>query len=132
MRLHTVGAALAAALTTAIGGGAVRAQPPPSVTYMGELRVFTFNFCPTGWLPADGRLMTIVNNQALFAVIGPYYGGDGHSTFALPNLSGAAPIGTATGGVPGQPATSAPGANHRFLTMTWCVAVQGTFPQPPP
>ena len=129
MRSHICTAALAAALTTA--AGAAHAQPPPSVTYMGELRAFAFNFCPVNWLPADGRLLQIRSNQALFSLVGLNYGGDGVSTFALPNLAGATPIGVTTGANPGQPATASPGAEHRFLTMTWCVAVQGTYPQHP-
>jgi len=130
MRPQIVITALAAAFTTAVGGAA-RAQPPPSVTYIGEVRAFAFNFCPTGWLPADGRLLPITSYPALFSLVELYYGGNGTTDFALPNLSGAAPIGTTAGSAPGQPATAAPGANHRFLTMTWCIAAQGTFPSHP-
>jgi microcystin-dependent protein len=131
MRSQIAAAVLAAALMAPIAATAARAQPPPAATYLGEVRAFGFNFCPTGWLPADGRLLPIMNNQPLFSLLGLSYGGDGRTNFALPNLQGATPIGATAGGAIGQPATAAPGAQHRFLTMTWCVAVQGTYPQHP-
>jgi microcystin-dependent protein len=54
--------------------------------YLGEIRVFGFNFAPQGWAMCNGQLMSITQNTALFSLIGTYYGGDGISTFALPNL----------------------------------------------
>ena len=56
--------------------------------YIGEFRLFGNNFCPLGWARADGSLLPIVNNEALFALIGTVYGGDGQTTFALPDLRG--------------------------------------------
>ena len=62
--------------------------------FMGEVRLFAANFAPRGWLPCDGRQLQIAQNQALFALIGTTYGGNGISTFALPDLRGRVPVGT--------------------------------------
>ncbi len=60
--------------------------------FMGEIRSFGFNFAPSGWAQCNGKLLPISQNTALFSLLGTYYGGDGKSTFALPNLQGAAPM----------------------------------------
>jgi len=60
--------------------------------FVAEIRIFPFNFPPTGWAFCDGQLMPISQNTALFALLGTYYGGDGKSTFALPDLQGTAPM----------------------------------------
>jgi microcystin-dependent protein len=60
--------------------------------FVAEIRIVGFNFAPTGWAQCDGQLMAISQNTALFALIGTYYGGDGKSTFALPNFQGSAPM----------------------------------------
>jgi microcystin-dependent protein len=60
--------------------------------FVGEIRIFGFNFAPTGWATCDGQLLPISQNTALFSLIGTIYGGDGKSTFALPNLQGRAPM----------------------------------------
>lgn len=60
--------------------------------FLAEVRIFPFNFAPTGWATCDGQLMPISQNTALFSLLGTTYGGDGKSTFALPNLQGAAPM----------------------------------------
>ena len=57
--------------------------------FVGEIRLFPFNFAPRGWAICAGQLMPISQNTALFSLIGTYYGGDGRATFALPNLGGA-------------------------------------------
>ena len=59
---------------------------------MAEIRQFGFTFPPKGWAQCNGQLIPISQNTALFALLGTYYGGDGKSTFALPNLQGAAPM----------------------------------------
>lgn len=56
--------------------------------YIGEIRLFSFNYAPKGWAFCDGQLMSIQQNAALFATIGTFYGGDGIRTFGLPNLQG--------------------------------------------
>jgi len=58
--------------------------------FVAEIRIFPFNFAPTGWAFCDGQLMPISQNTALFSLLGTFYGGDGRSTFALPDLQGSA------------------------------------------
>jgi microcystin-dependent protein len=60
--------------------------------FLAEIRPFAFNFAPTGWAQCNGQLLPISQNTALFALLGTFYGGDGKSTFALPNLQGSAPM----------------------------------------
>jgi len=60
--------------------------------YLSEIRVFGFDFTPKGWAPCNGQTMSIPQNQALFALLGTTYGGNGTTTFCLPNLNGAAPV----------------------------------------
>lgn len=58
--------------------------------FVAEIRIFPFNFAPKGWAFCDGQLMPISQNTALFSLLGTTYGGDGKSTFALPDLQGSA------------------------------------------
>jgi microcystin-dependent protein len=60
--------------------------------FLAEIRIFPFNFPPTGWAFCNGQLMPISQNTALFALLGTTYGGDGKSTFALPNMQDNAPM----------------------------------------
>ena len=60
--------------------------------FVGEIRMFAGNFAPAGWALCDGQLLPIAENEVLFALIGTTYGGDGQSTFALPDLRGRIPI----------------------------------------
>ncbi len=60
--------------------------------FVAEIRIFPFNFAPKGWAWCDGQLLPISQNTALFSLLGTTYGGDGKSTFALPNLQGSAPM----------------------------------------
>jgi microcystin-dependent protein len=60
--------------------------------FVGEIRIFAGNFAPRGWALCNGQLMPISQNTALFSLLGTFYGGDGKSTFALPNLQGSAPM----------------------------------------
>jgi microcystin-dependent protein len=63
-----------------------------SSPFVAEIRIFGFNFAPTGWAFCDGQLMPISQNTALFSLLGTFYGGDGKSTFALPDLQGRAAL----------------------------------------
>ena len=72
-----------------------------SQPYVGEIRMFAGNFPPAGWAFCDGTIVAIVENETLFNLIGTTYGGDGQTTFALPDLRGRAAVGVGTG-----PATS--------------------------
>ena len=73
--------------------------------FVAEIRMFPFNFAPTGWAFCSGQLLPISQNTALFSLLGTFYGGDGKSTFALPDLQGSSPM------HPGQ----GPGLTDRFL-----------------
>jgi microcystin-dependent protein len=60
--------------------------------FLGEIRMVGFNFAPIGWAQCNGQLLPIAQNTALFALLGTFYGGDGRSTFALPDLRGSVPM----------------------------------------
>ena len=60
--------------------------------FVAEIRIFPFNFAPRGWAWCNGQLLPISQNTALFSLLGTTYGGDGKSTFALPDLEGRAPM----------------------------------------
>ena len=65
--------------------------------FVGEIRLFTGNFPPTGWAFCNGQLLPISQNTALFSILGTNYGGDGRSNFGLPNLQGSIPLGAGNG-----------------------------------
>lgn len=60
--------------------------------FVAEIRIFGFNFPPTGWASCDGQILPISQNTALFSLLGTVYGGNGQSTFALPNMQGNVPM----------------------------------------
>ena len=62
--------------------------------YLGQILLLPFNFTPVGLAPCDGKLLQIAQNQALFSLLGATFGGDGNTTFALPNYQGLAPKGS--------------------------------------
>jgi len=70
--------------------------------YLSELRMFAFGITPKGWAPCNGQLLPINTNQALFSLLGTTYGGDGRTTFALPNLAGRNAMHTGAGYSLGQ------------------------------
>ncbi len=82
-----------------------------SEPFLGENMLFGFSFCPKGWLPADGRLMSIPQNTALFSLLGTTYGGNGKVNFKLP--------------------LAKPETTVDFVTLTSCIAVTGVFPSRP-
>jgi len=63
-----------------------------SSPFVAEIRMFAGNFAPTGWAQCNGQLLPISQNTALFSLLGAFYGGDGKSTFGLPNMQGNAPM----------------------------------------
>ena len=73
--------------------------------FVAEIRMFAGNFAPNGWALCDGALLPISQNTALFSLVGTFYGGDGKSTFALPDLRGASPLQHGSG----------PGLSERFI-----------------
>ncbi len=60
--------------------------------FIGQIQLFPYSFIPAGWLPCNGMVIAIQQNQALFSLLGFKYGGDGNATFGLPNMQGAEPI----------------------------------------
>lgn len=68
-----------------------------SEPYVGEIMYFGGNFCPRNWLAANGQLLPVNGNDALFSLLGTIYGGDGRTTFGLPDLRGRAPVHQGTG-----------------------------------
>jgi|KBSSwiStaDraftv2_1062776.scaffolds.fasta_scaffold61237_1 microcystin-dependent protein len=85
--------------------------------YVGEIRMFAGNFPPVGWMFCDGQSLAISENDVLFQLIGTMYGGDGESTFNLPNLQSRVPIhfGTGADGITYQQAEQA-GTESETLT----------------
>jgi|PlaIllAssembly_1097288.scaffolds.fasta_scaffold00327_5 microcystin-dependent protein len=75
-----------------------------ALPYVGEIRMFAGNFAPAGWMDCDGQLLPISGNETLFQLIGTTYGGDGQSTFALPDLRGRVPVHVGAGIVLGEQA----------------------------
>lgn len=95
--------------------------------FLAEIRFFSFNFAPKGWAMCDGQLLPINQNQALFALLGTTYGGDGRNNFALPNLRGRMPVHRGSGYSLGQAAGAAthtltaaemPAHTHLVITST--------------
>ena len=68
-----------------------------SEPFVGEIRMFAGNFAPRGWAYCDGQLLAVSSNDALFSLLGTTYGGDGRTTFGLPDLRGRIPIHAGTG-----------------------------------
>ncbi len=70
--------------------------------FLSELRIMSFNFAPKGWAQCNGQLLPINQNQALFSLLGTTYGGNGQTTFALPDLRSRVPVHVGTGFILGQ------------------------------
>src|SRR5688572_7363089 len=64
-----------------------------NVPFIGEIELFSFDFAPRGWVKCQGQLLSIAQNTPLFALLGTTYGGNGQTTFALPDLRGRVPLG---------------------------------------
>lgn len=95
--------AAAAGLTTL--GRLRRAEAAPEgldQPYVGEIRMFAGDFAPVGWLTCEGQLLSIAEYETLFILIGTTYGGDGQTTFALPDLRGRAPLHAGNGVILGE------------------------------
>ncbi|HET6152682.1 MAG TPA: tail fiber protein [Marmoricola sp.] len=80
--------------------------------YLGEIRIFSFNFAPQHWMPCEGQALSIEENKALFSVIGTSYGGNGSTHFLLPDLRGRVPRHVESGAAVGRP------GGHESVTLT--------------
>src|SRR5947199_7737060 len=74
--------------------------------FLSEIKIISWNFAPKGWAFCNGQVLPINQNQALFAILGTTYGGNGQTTFALPNLQGRAPMHMGNGHTQGESAGS--------------------------
>jgi microcystin-dependent protein len=108
---------------------------------LGEIRIFGCNLAPRGWAFCDGRMIRIVQNTALFSILGTAYGGDGRQTYALPDLRNRIPIGASFDwsnerGGPGsvargravQPSATGDRAQSGTLALNFCISTEGQFP----
>jgi microcystin-dependent protein len=95
--------------------------------YVGEIRMFSGTFAPVGWAFCNGQIVAISDNEVLFSLIGTSYGGDGQTTFALPNMQGRVPVHTPLnipiGGISGSETVTLDGSNlpvhtHPFSAST--------------
>ncbi|GFN33781.1 phage tail protein [Paenibacillus xylaniclasticus] len=86
--------------------------------YIGEIRMFAGNFAPSGWHICDGSILPISENEALFSLIGTTYGGDGQTTFALPDLRGRVPVGQGMNSATGTTYTLGQKAGTETVTLT--------------
>jgi microcystin-dependent protein len=103
-----------AVLATALGAGHAQAQ----TTFLGEIILVPYTFCPNGFAETDGSLLPINQNQALFSLIGTTFGGDGVQTFALPDLRGRVPIDQGQGpGLTGRILGETGGEEAHMLTV---------------
>tara|TARA_R110001606_G_scaffold33250_2_gene99539 strand:- start:208 stop:642 length:435 start_codon:yes stop_codon:yes gene_type:complete len=136
--------AFTAALMGAVLAGAAPTASAGPDEYLGEIITVGFNFCPRGTLDADGRLLSINENTALFSLYGTQYGGDGRTTFALPDLQGRTIVSAGKG--PGAadfpigqkgPLGAGSGPLHEqgnqgnapaYLVLRQCVVTQGIYP----
>lgn len=101
--------------------------------YVGEIRAVGFNYAPNGWAMCQGQIMQIRSNSALFAILGTTYGGNGTTTFALPNLCGRAIINAGQGpGLSTYPRGAAVGSEGVTLTLAQTPphnhGISGTLP----
>lgn len=89
-----------------------------SDSFIGQIKMFAFGHVPRGWAACNGQLLQISQNQALFSLLGVQYGGDGHTTFALPDLRGRTPLGAgASSDASWQPAALPVGARGGSETV---------------
>ena len=139
---HAIAFTSIVAGSLAVGSPAAASSDP----FIGQIQAVGFNFCPRGWAKADGRLMQISEYSALFSLLGTYYGGDGRTTFALPDLTGRSPMGaiqprfeeegsrfqpSARVGEKRGGASAAQGEDlqtTKQLAVTYCIALQGVYP----
>lgn len=96
LKKATVSAVCALTLSAGLAIAPDRAEADTE-PYLGDIMIVGFNFCPRSWAKAEGQILAINSNQSLFALLGTTYGGDGRTTFALPDLRGRVAIGQGNG-----------------------------------
>ena len=105
--------------------------------FMSEIRLYPFDAIPEGWMPCNGQVLKITDNPALFALLGTTYGGDGSSTFALPDLRARIPIHEGEDrrvGARVRPVSASgnqPTEQQGFLALNFCICAQGNWPSRP-
>lgn len=97
-------------------------------TMIGTVQAFAFNFTPRGWMPCDGRLLQISEYSTLYSLLGDQYGGDRHTTFALPDLRDTLPKGKSNSGYVGKVESVGSGEGVKTLQLNYCICVEGMFP----
>jgi microcystin-dependent protein len=128
-----------AALAGIISIGATTPMQASENPFIGEVMTTAATFCPRGWTETDGRLIQISENSALFSLLGTTYGGDGRTTFALPDLRGRVAISEGQAeGIPGfrqglriNGGITGSGNDTMIvpaLVMKTCIALFGTYP----
>src|SRR5687767_4324920 len=86
--------------------------------FIGIVKIFAGNFAPRGWMFCQGQLLSIAQNTALFSILGTTYGGNGQTTFALPDLRGRVPVGVGQGpGLPSMSLGEMSGATSATMTI---------------
>jgi microcystin-dependent protein len=111
---------IAAVAILSLGGGLGLPQPANAqdVPYLGQIMYVGYTFCPRGWAEASGQLLSISSNAALFSLLGTTYGGDGRTTFQLPDLRGRVPVHAGTGpGLSNVSLGETGGAESRMLSF---------------
>jgi microcystin-dependent protein len=104
----------------------------PNVPFLGEIVPFAGNFAPSGWEFADGQTLSIASNLALFAILGDNFGGNGTTTFNLPDLRGRTPLGTGENGGLSYIIGEADGADQTHLTVANLPPHEHALPAPVP
>lgn len=117
LRKHVI-ATLSVLATAAVLTSTPKTATAGTEPYLGDVMIVGFNFCPRQWAEANGQLLPINSNQALFSLLGTQFGGDGRTTFALPDLRGRFTMGQGDGpGLTPRRAGQKGGAETRIMTV---------------
>lgn len=109
-----------ASVASVVGAALLSTVPLKAESFLGEINYYGFNFAPRGWALCDGQVLPINQNQALFSLLGTTFGGDGRTTFGLPDMRGRTPIhdgGSAGPGLTRRPLGNRGGSETTTLTV---------------
>lgn len=95
---------------------------------LAEIRAFSFESLPRGWMACDGQLLPVDQNQALFSLLGNTYGGERGKTFALPDLRGRVAVGQGDSAGSMGASGGGSGAPQPYQALVYAIAVRGVFP----